>query len=102
MKRRNNLTTKKEVVDRRRNLFDIAERYHTFKKGDKRVHTPRLCVVCGRPLSSLVVNKNKYVTSHSHIRFHLNEYFIVDICEDINSCYRVLKQKGELEDNEHG
>jgi len=90
------MKTKAEVVDHRRSLYSLAERFHTFKKGDKRVHTPRLCVVCNRPLSSLVINKGSYVTIHSHTRFHLNEYFIVDVCEDINSCYRTLRQKGEL------
>jgi hypothetical protein len=92
------MVTKQEIVKKRKELFEIANKKNTFKKGDKRAHTPKLCVVCGRPLSSLIINDNRYITIQSHIRFHLNELFIVDVCEDVNSCYRTLKQKGELED----
>ncbi|QDP42832.1 hypothetical protein HWC53_gp048 [Bacillus phage vB_BmeM-Goe8] len=93
---RRNLITKKEIVAKRKNLYQLAEKYHDFNKGDKRVHTPRLCVVCSRPLSSLVIKEGKYITSVSHVHFHLNEYFKVDICKDVASCYRTLAKKGEL------
>jgi len=76
----------------------MSNKYNTFKKGDKRVHTPRLCVVCGRPLSSLIIHENKYITTTSHVHLHVNNWFTLDICEDINSCYRTLRKKGELED----
>jgi hypothetical protein len=92
------LKTKREIVEKRRKLFHLAEKYNLFKKGDKRVHTPRLCVVCSRPLSSLILHENRYVVSHPHFHIHLNDFFIVDICENVNSCYRTLRQKGELED----
>lgn len=92
------MVSKEEVVEKRNDLYKLSERKHVFNKGDRRVHTPRLCVVCGRPLSSLVVHENRYVTIQPHIRFHLNKVFIVDVCKDINSCYRNLKKKGELED----
>ena len=96
------MTSKKEVVEKRRELFQIAEKKHVFRKGDKRVHTPRLCVVCSRPLSSLVINENRYVTIQTHVHFHLNSYFQVDICDDVNSCYRTLRQKGELTEDVNG
>lgn len=92
------MTNKKEVVAKRRSLYQMASKHNTFKKGDKRVHTPRLCVVCGRPLSSLILHENRYITSNSHIHFHVDKWFTVDICEDINSCYRTLRKKGELEE----
>lgn len=90
------MTTKREIVEKRRELYHSAEKKHVFRKGDKRVHTPRLCVVCSRPLSSLIINENKYVTIQTHVHFHLNSIFQVDICDDVNSCYRTLRQKGEL------
>jgi hypothetical protein len=90
------MTTRKEVVEKRRNLFQMAERKHAFRKGDKRVATPRLCVVCSRPLTSLVMREMKYVTSHTHYHVHFNGMFTVDVCEDVHSCYRTLQQKGEL------
>jgi len=90
------LTSKREIVEQRRTLYKEAERHHEFLKGDKRVFTPRICVICSRPLSSLVLNDGKYVTSVSHVRFHLNKAFTIDICKDIMSCYRTLKKKGDL------
>jgi hypothetical protein len=95
-------TSKREVVQKRRELYQLTERKHTFKKGDKRVSTPRLCVVCSRPLSSLILHENRYITIQAHVRFHLNKYFIVDICEDVESCYRTLRKKGELIDDVNG
>lgn len=92
------MVSKSEVKEKRKSLFSNSERRHTFNKGDKRVHTPRLCVVCGRPLSSLVMNEQKYVTIQSHIHFHINKDLTVDTCSEIHSCYTTLKQKGELKD----
>lgn len=89
---------RRDVVTKRRHALINSERRHTFKKGDKRVSTPRLCVVCGRPLTSLVINDNRYVTIQSHIHCHLSKDVTVDICEDVHSCYRTLRRKGELED----
>lgn len=93
---RKTLTNKKEVVAKRKNLYETADRYHEFLKGDKRVNTPRLCVICSRPLSSLVMNDSRYVTLVSHVHFHISGLFTVDICKDVMSCYRTLKKKGEL------
>ncbi len=96
------MITKQEVVEKRGTLFTESKRRHTFNKGDRRVHTPRLCVVCGRPLSSLVMRSNSYITIHRHTRFHMNDIVVLDICTDINSCYRVLEQKGELMEDVDG
>lgn len=90
------MVTKKEVVENRRNLKQLAVKQVSFNKGDRRVFTPKLCVVCGRPLSSLIFHEGKYIIIHSHTRYHLNDWFIVDACTDIQSCYRTLKKKGEL------
>lgn len=91
------MATRKEIVDKRRKLGQLAEKKYSFNKGDRRVQTPRLCVVCGRPLSSLIVSENRYITIYPHTRFYLNDWFIVDVCTDINSCYRTLKKKGDLD-----
>jgi hypothetical protein len=96
------LTSRKEVVEKRKSLYQESKKYHEFNKGDKRVHTPRLCVICSRPLSSLILSQNKYITIVNHVHFHLNEYFKVDICKDVNSCYRTLKRKGELTEDVNG
>lgn len=90
------MKTKQDIVEQRKSLYQDAERYHEFLKGDRRVTTPRVCGVCGRPLASLVLNKNEYVTIVPHVRFHLDKMFHVNICKDILSCYRILKRKGEL------
>jgi hypothetical protein len=96
------VVTKKEVVEKRRNLKVFAKKITTFNKGDRRVHSPRLCVICGRPLSSLIVHENKYIIIHPHSRYYLNEMFIMDACKDITSCYRTLKKKGELNEDVTG
>lgn len=94
--------TRRDVVEKRRYLFSNAKRHHKFNKGDRRVHTPRVCVVCGRPLSSLIMRTNKYIASQPHTRFHINDIVILDACTDINSCYRILEQKGELKEDVNG
>lgn len=93
--------TKREVVEKRRSLYSNSSKHHVFKKGDRRVNSPRLCVVCGRPLSSLIIRENKYIIIHSHVRFNLDP-FKVDICEDVSSCYRTLRQKGGLIEDVNG
>lgn len=95
------MTTKREIVEKRRDLYQCASKFHEFKKGDKRVHTPRLCVICSRPLSSLILNENRYTTIVTHIHFHL-DWCKVDICKDVNSCYRILRKKGELTEDVNG
>lgn len=96
------MVTKKEVVEKRRNLMQLAEHKHSFNKGDRRVKTPRLCVVCGRPLSSLIINENKYIVIQPHIRCQLGGWVVANICTDITSCYRTLKKKGELKEDVNG
>lgn len=90
------MVTKKEVVEKRTNLLHCAESKHQFFKGDKRIKSPRLCVVCGRPLTSLIINENKYSVIQNHTRCSLGGWVRVDICTDITSCYRTLRRKGEL------
>jgi len=96
------MTTKREIRDKRRNLAKLADKTVYFNKGDRRVYSPRLCVVCGRPLSNLIINENKYLTIVPHTRYHLNEFFIVDVCTDVQSCYRTLSRKGELDGDVNG
>jgi hypothetical protein len=79
-------------------MYSLSKRHHTFYVGDRRVHTPRICVVCSRPLTSLVINENTHITKVAHTRIHINKMFIVDICADIRSCYTEFEKKGELED----
>ncbi|UXQ88913.1 hypothetical protein Thu_53 [Bacillus phage Thurquoise] len=93
------MVTKREVVEKRKKLVSLAKKKVSFNKGDKRVYSPKLCVVCGRPLSSLIINENKYIIIQAHTRYHINDLFTVDACVDITSCYRTLKQKGELEED---
>lgn len=96
------MITRKEVINKRRGLYNNSRKGTTFNKGDKRVFTPRLCVVCSRPLSSLIMNEGKYITVNRHTRFHINEDMHVDICSDIESCYRTLRSKGRLDNNVDG
>jgi hypothetical protein len=96
------MITKKEVVEKRRSLTSLAEKKTSFNKGDRRVHTPRICVVCGRPLSSLIIRENRYIIIQSHTRFHINDLFVMDACTDVDSCYRTLRQKGELNEDVNG
>lgn len=96
------MISKEEVVSKRRGLYSNSTRGVTFNKGDKRVYTPRICVVCSRPLSSLILNENRYVTIQKHTRFHINKDMSVDICTDIESCYRTLKNIGRLIDDVDG
>lgn len=96
------MVTKKDIVERRRTLSQLAEKKHAFNKGDRRVQTPRVCVACGRPLSSLILHENKYIVCKDHTRYYLGGWVTADVCTDINSCYRTLRRKGELIENGNG
>lgn len=90
------MTSKQEVVEQRKLLNQLAEHKHSFNKGDRRMKSPRLCVCCSRPLTSLIINENKYIVIQNHTRYQLGGWVVADICTDINSCYRTLRKKGEL------
>lgn len=92
------MITKKEIVEKRRKLPQQAQAYNTFKKGDKRVFTPRVCSICGRPLSSLLLREQKYITIQDHVMYHLSSLAVISVCKDVKSCYTTLRKKGELED----
>ncbi|AGC55696.1 hypothetical protein D307_gp2 [Bacillus phage Bastille] len=92
------MITKKEIVEKRKRLFQNCQDYKEFKKGDKRVNYPRICSICGRPLSTLTKRTQKYILTQNQYRFELSALVSVHICKDINSCYRVLDRKGELAD----
>lgn len=94
--------TKKEIVENRRKLSQLAKKKYEFNKGDKRVNSPRVCVICSRPLSFLIINENKYTVAYPHTRFYLGEWMTMDACTDITSCYRTLKRKGELIEDGNG
>lgn len=96
------MVTKKQVVENRKNLIQLAQNKHSFNKGDRRVKTPRICVACGRPLSSLIINENKYIVCQDHTRYYFGGWVVADVCTDITSCYRTLKKKGELIENVDG
>lgn len=93
---------KKEVIEKRKQLQKLAKKSYVFKKGDKRTGTPRICVVCGRPLTSLIIRENTYITTVPHVRFYVSDMFTLDCCLDINSCYRIIRQKGELDEDVNG
>lgn len=90
------MVTRREVVEKRAKLYRDSVRSHTFNRGDKRVHSPRLCSICARPLSQLVVQEQRYVTSHRHTRVHLSGDIQINICTDVRSCYSRLEERGEL------
>ncbi|AII28113.1 hypothetical protein LD13_gp236 [Bacillus phage Bobb] len=87
--------SRREIVEKRRSVFSSAEKYNTFKVGDRRVHSPRLCVVCARPLTSLVLAEQRYVTSVSHVHAHFAGGITVDICSNINSCANRIEKLRE-------
>jgi len=92
------MQSKSQVLNKRRNLFSIAKTRNSFNKGDKRVHTPRICSICGRALAEFSPEKQKYVTAVTHFHCKIESYISLDACKDVQSCYRYLKKKGELED----
>lgn len=81
---------REEIANKRKIIFSSATKYIHVNKGDRRVYSPRVCSICGRSLSSLIARTGSYVTSVPHVHFHLdnNNIIKIDICQDINSCYR--------------
>lgn len=88
--------TREDIIQGRRDIAKASERSHTFNVGDRRVHSPRICVMCARPLANLVLHKQAYVTIIRHTRYHVSKVLIFDMCTSINSCYRKLSMEGRL------
>lgn len=85
---------KKEVKESRHYLLTQANKVTKIRKGDKRVHGSRVCSLCGRPLSKVILSTGKTQASVNHYHCHFNELLAVDICMDIRSCYsRVDKEE---------
>lgn len=86
---------RRELVEKRRIVYGKSTKYNVFRVGDKRVHSPRLCVVCSRPLTSLVLTEQRYVTAVSHVHAHLSGGITIDMCASINSCANRIEKLRE-------
>lgn len=86
---------KEKIRKSRRHISVLAVKSAYYKKGDRRVTSPRVCSICGRPLSSYITNTGKYVTSYQHKRYWLDDMFVLNMCADASSCYRNYRKDDE-------
>lgn len=82
------LTERNEIKEKRKYFLHNAEKVTTIKKGDRRVvSSTRFCVICHRPLSTLVKSTGKTISTVDHFSCVVNDFIRVNMCKDIRSCY---------------
>lgn len=85
--------TKKEIRKKREDIFRKSPTKTLIKKGDKRISSPsRVCGICGESLSKMIYHTGKVISSRNHYHIKYSDFLYIDICQDINSCYRNLKK----------
>lgn len=84
-----------DIKKARLTLFKQAEKVTSIKKGNRRTHYLRKCVVCGKPLSKYVFNTNNYIVTVSHKMCYLDDrdFIKLAVCSDIKSCYSYCDRK---------
>lgn len=88
--------TNKDIKDKRRYIFSQSSKTTTIKRGDKRISSAtRICAVCGRPLSKLVLRTGVPTVVVDHISCNISDIVRLNVCEDIRSCYAYSSKKGE-------
>lgn len=91
------VSNKEDIKLKRKRIFSQSTKTTTIKKGDKRVSSStRLCAVCGKPLSSLVLRTGASVATVNHVSCIITDYVRLNVCEDIRSCYAHTKKKGGM------
>lgn len=88
--------TREEIKQKRQYIFSQSQKTTNIRKGDKRIASAtRLCAVCGRPLSKLVLTNGSVIVTTAHISCKISDLVRLNICEDIRSCYAYASKKGE-------
>lgn len=88
--------TKEEIKQKRQYIFSKAQKTTNIRKGDKRIASAtRLCAVCGRPLSKLVLTNGSAIVTTDHVSCKISDLVRLNMCEDIRSCYAYTSKKGE-------
>lgn len=87
--------TREEIKKKRQYIFNQSKKTTTIRKGDKRiVSATRLCAVCGRPLSRLVLTNGSAIVTTTHVSCKVSDLVRLNMCEDIRSCYAYTTKKG--------
>jgi len=81
------------VTSQRNSLQNSAEKVTYIKNGSLSVYSPRVCTICGSPLSSYDSLKHRYVSSFSHYHLTLLGIMKVDYCANSENCVSRLKHK---------
>lgn len=87
---------KSDIKNKRKYIFNQSYKTTNIRKGDKRINSAtRICAVCGRPLSKLILRTGEPTVVVDHISCKVSDIIRINICEDIRSCYAYSSKKGE-------
>lgn len=87
--------THKQILEARKNLFQLADKSNLIKKGNRRLHSERRCCICGRKLTVLDAPTKRYQCIVPHYHLEIKPFLSFNLCQDIKSCVSTLQVKGE-------
>ena len=65
------------------------------KKGNRSIHTLRVCALCGRHLTEYMLTNQKYIVTVKHKHLQIVPGFETNLCFDSKTCYLYYnKRKG--------
>lgn len=84
--------SKEEIKTKRKDLLGSSDKTTVIRKGDRRISSAtRFCVICQRPLASLVWENGTVIATVTHYSVVLSSWVKVNMCKDIRSCYTHMK-----------
>lgn len=92
-----NYLSPEEIRERRKYFLKEANKVTTIHKGDKRVSGARFCVICGTPLSNMILTDGSTQAARDHFHCYFSDLFYVNMCKNSNNCKRVMKKYEESE-----
>lgn len=77
-----------EEYKRKRKLISSeAQKTTIVYKGNRSIHTLRVCALCGRHLTEYMLSNGKYLTMIKHKHFEIVPGFATNLCFDSKTCY---------------
>ena len=76
-----------EYKKKRKLITNEASNIKIVKKGNRSIHTLRVCALCGRHLTEYMLINQKYIVTVKHKRLQIVNGFSTNLCFDSKTCY---------------
>lgn len=84
---------------KRKSITKESNSAKIVKKGNRNIHTLRVCALCGRHLTEYMLIKHKYIVTIKHKHLQIVPGFATNLCFDSKTCYLFYnRRKGVSED----